>query len=64
MIYWQLGSNESANGVTTVASYIQDNNIPIPFVAMLFAHFMSMVIDRLAYIVLIVFGIFHCGFIV
>ncbi|XP_065913837.1 piezo-type mechanosensitive ion channel component 1-like isoform X3 [Dysidea avara] len=45
-----LGSNEGANGVTTVASYIQDNNIPIPFVAMLFSHFMAMVIDRAIYL--------------
>ena len=46
----QLGSNEGASGVNTVASYIQDNNIPLTFVAMLFAHFLSMVIDRLTYI--------------
>jgi len=40
----QLGSQR----VSTVATYIQENNIPWPFVGMLFAHFMLMVIDRLA----------------
>ena len=34
-------------GLTAVADYIQQNNVPIPFLLMLFAHFMSMVADRL-----------------
>jgi len=33
-------------GVTAVANYIEENNIPIPFLMMLFAHFLSMVVDR------------------
>jgi len=35
-----------------VASYIDENNVPIPFLMMLFAHFLSMVADRYGYIVL------------
>jgi len=35
-----------------VANYIEQNNIPIPFLIMLFAHFMSMVIDRYGYVIL------------
>ncbi|XP_065913262.1 piezo-type mechanosensitive ion channel component 1-like isoform X2 [Dysidea avara] len=44
-----FGADED-EGVTAVASYIEENNIPIPFLMMLFAHFLSMVIDRAIYL--------------
>lgn len=42
---------EEDEGLTAVADYIEQNNVPIPFLMMLFAHFMSMVIDRLLWLI-------------
>jgi len=36
-----------------VASYIEENNIPIPFLMMLFTHFLSMVVDRYGYVIFV-----------
>jgi len=44
---------DEEEGLTAVADYIQENNVPIPFLMMLFAHFMSMVIDRLFYVLVL-----------
>ena len=51
---------EEDEGLTAVADYIQQNNVPIPFLMMLFAHFMSMVVDRLLQHIVCI--CIYCGF--
>lgn len=49
VLYCSFVQADEDEGLTAVADYIQENNVPISFLMMLFAHFMSMVIDRCVY---------------